>query len=76
MKTYVLFYGNQVFGEYDSWKEIRKELFPHTEIQTDVYNGGYVYVTTTQEWFRCDHTPSLIEDVPKQLQMLALVLNI
>lgn len=72
----VLFYGNQVYATYIARNELRKDLFPHTSVQADVYNGGYVYATNEREWYRCDFTPVLIEDVPKVLQMLQLVLKL
>lgn len=72
----ILFYGNQEYGRYIAWKEMKADVFPHTEVQSDVYNGGYVYQTGTREWYRCDLTPVLLEDVPKVLRMLVLVLNL
>lgn len=72
----ILFYGNQEFWRYSTWKEMEKDLYPHTQVQSDVYNGGWAYSTTERKWYRCDRTPCLIEDVPKRLRMLQLVLNL
>ena len=52
------------------------DIFPHTQVQSDVYNGSYVFNTERREWYRCDGTPALLEDVPKVQRMLALVLNL
>lgn len=71
-----VFYGNQIFAEYLTEKEMKKDLYPHTEVQAAVYNEGYLYYSTSGLWYRPDLTPCLIEDVPKKLQMLALVLGL
>lgn len=55
---------------------MRADLFPHTHVQSDMYNGGFVFNNITREWYRCDMTPVLIEDVPKVQRMLVLVLNL
>lgn len=73
---FILFYGTQEFGRYIAWNEMQKDVFPHTSVQSDVYNGGYVYATTNRAWYRCDYTPVLLEDVPKVQRMLVLVLNL
>ena len=72
----ILFYGNQEFGRYATWKELKVDIFPHTQVQSDIYNGGYVYKTDDRNWYRCYDTPVLIEDVPKHLRMLQLVFNL
>jgi hypothetical protein len=72
----ILFYGTQEYGRYIAWKEMKADISPQDHVPSDVYNGGYVYLTTTREWYRCDLTPVLIADVPKILQMLVLVLNL
>jgi hypothetical protein len=76
-KQLVVFYGTQVFGEFDSWKEYHQYL-RSMEDYHEVYNGAYVHVPENKytRWYRSDKTPVLIEDVPKVLQMLALVLNL
>jgi len=66
----ILFYGTQEYGRYIAWKEMRMD------ISEEIYNGGYVYQTGPREWYRCDLTPCLIEDVPKIQRMLVLVLNL
>lgn len=71
-----LFYGTQVFAQYPDKKAMSKDIYPHTEVQSEVYNGGFAYMGDERKWYRCDLTPCLIEDVPKHFQMLALVLNL
>ena len=44
----------------------------------DMQEGCYVCVPAGKQglrWYREDHTPVLIEDVPKELQALALLLS-
>lgn len=75
MKDYVVFYGNQVYGEYNSWNDFRLKT-----IGEEVYNGGYYHVhngvPVTGKWYRMDGTPVLLEDVPKKLRTIALILNL
>ena len=74
-----VFYGRQVYGEYIAWKEMWK----HITVSDTLYQEGYVYAPNgspknkdDKKWYRCDGTPALLEDVPKTLQMLTLVLNL
>jgi hypothetical protein len=43
----------------------------------EIYNGGYLSVkpgtSTDIEWFRCDLTPVLRENIPKELLVLELL---
>jgi hypothetical protein len=66
----ILFYGRQEYGRYIAFKEMHKDL------PNEVYQGGYVYMMTPREWYRCDTTPCLIEDVPKILRTLVLIMNL
>lgn len=66
----ILFYGMQEYGRYIAFKEMHKDL------PNEVYQGGYAYTTTERKWYRCDLTPVLLEDVPKRLRMLQLILNL
>jgi hypothetical protein len=70
-KPYTVFYGNQVYGEYFHWKDFRLDT-----LGPEVYNGGLYFNSHEREWFNLDGTPVLLEDVPKLLRMLALVLNL
>lgn len=69
-KVYV-FYGQQLYGE---WK-----YFP-TYLETP--EGALYYCATAPymynpcQWFNRDLTPILLEDVPKQLRTLVLLMGI
>lgn len=72
----VLFCDNDEIGRGNTWKDIGMHTYPHTAVQSYIYNNGYIYSTGENTWFRCDITPVLIEDVPKVLQTLVLLLNL
>lgn len=67
-----VFYGTQLYGEYASWCALWA-----AEHLSEIYNGAYVYDKDQplNHWFTMDGCPVLIEDVPKELRLLALVLN-
>lgn len=76
MKLYV-FHENQLYGEYNNWYCMR--IYGVPPISDDIYQKGYVLSRENNpgiDWYRCDGTPVLIEDVPKPLRMLALILNL
>lgn len=73
---YTVFFGHQIYAQYENMSAMRKDLYPHTDVQVAVYNGGHVYDSASQEWYRPDMTPVLIEDVPAELRMLHLILNL
>lgn len=72
-----LYYGNQLVQEYDY--PIRMDQYLHTNWGLEIYNGGYISTydpsTNSYGWFRCDYTPVLPEDVPKELIVLELILK-
>ena len=41
----------------------------------EIYQKGYLYSTKTGEWYRCDITPVLSADVPKELRLRVLILS-
>lgn len=73
-----LFYAGQLVGEYSSWFPSMSQ-FLHTNWGLEIYNWGYLYASKdygrTYEWFRADGTPVLLEDVPRELRMLNLLLS-
>lgn len=69
--SYIVFYGNQVYGEYNRWTQ-----FSQIHVGSEVYNGAVFFNTINRCWYNLDGTPVLLEDVPKTLRMLALVLNL
>ena len=72
-----LYYGTQLVEESD--RPISMDQYLHTNWGLEIYNGGYIstYLSATNryEWFRCDYTPVLPEDVPKELIVLDLILR-
>lgn len=71
MPKFTVFYGTQLFGEYD-------KLPSFIDVGEEVYNSAYVYMKGKQisGWYRLDNTPVLIEDVPKELRAFILILNL
>lgn len=65
-KPILVFYGRQLYGEYDS---IPRPL--------DFPDGVYIYYKHDQrdckQWYRADLTPCLLEDVPVETRLLALL---
>ena len=81
MANYTVFYGTQVVGEYANTKEMKLDI----PVDGDIYQGGYCYLGAAHNhewavrgpgWYRIDMTPVLLEDVPKQLRTMALLLNL
>lgn len=74
----MVFYGGKLFGTFTK-KEFKALNLYATELE--IYNGCYIYVTPqrspgfAQGWFRGDFTPVLLEDVPKELLLLKLLLT-
>ncbi len=75
-----VFYAGQLIGQY-STKNFNTYK---SKCGTEIYNGAYVYRQSYREhfsldysngWFRMDTTPVLIEDVPKELRLLLLLLT-
>lgn len=69
-----VFYGEQIYGTYERWSDLRDAILPDREI----YNGCYVYMPNDgllRFWYRGDTTPVLIEDVPKVLRTLVLLMG-
>jgi len=73
MKVYLL-YGTQLVATLDS-RDIAGQ-FIQKQFGQEIYDGGYLFVPTmTKTWWRCDSTPVLIDDAPKELRALALLLT-
>jgi hypothetical protein len=74
MSLVYLFYGSQLVAELDGSKLHSGRI--RILFGQEIYDGGYIYspkMTTT--WWRCDLTPVLIHDVPKELRALVLLLT-
>lgn len=65
---YQVFYANQLIRETFAVPR-------YWDLGEEIYQGGYVFKMSDRTWYRCDFTPVLIEDVPKELRALALLLN-
>jgi hypothetical protein len=85
-----LYYANELIKEWDFFfilpqtgqaqlHEISREILYH--LSPEFYNGGYLRILARAskeswpEWMRCDITPTRIEDVPKGLRMLDLIMG-
>jgi len=75
-----VFYAGKLYGKYTSqqFKEYKSTC------GAEIYNGALVYMNEfrshpaqgpTSGWYRLDWTPVLIEDVPKELHLLLLLLT-
>lgn len=67
----LVFYAGLLYGEYS------EAGFRLLQVQgpLELYNGGYVYVTTERKWYRMDSTPLPTTEVPKGLLVLTLLLT-
>lgn len=68
-----VFYADRLYADYPSLGLASRALQDSSEI----YNGGYLYDVRAHpsgHWFRPDMTPALLEEVPKTLQTLLLLL--
>lgn len=76
MKPILVFYAGLLYGEY-TWEEFRNL---QVTADPEIYNGGYLYNPIDLRagvvvWYRMDGTPMLLEDVPKPLRTLVLLLT-
>lgn len=81
-----LYYHRQLIQEWEvndfffllgrgAEKSISTQVY---EMGIEYYNGGYLWLGDLKApplWRRCDMTPVLLEDVPKELRLLDLVLG-
>ena len=74
--NYTVFYGQQVYFESDHWVEIYKGIrdFPDGVYILDSRSSRYNSIDSG--WYLKDLTPVLIEDVPVELRMMQLLLNL
>lgn len=77
MKTLLLYEG-EVVQEFEPGP-ISLQQYLHSNWGLKIYNEGYVYAPSNtyrgSPWYRCDLTPVLLEDVPKELRVLVLLLG-
>lgn len=68
----MVFYAGLVYDEHDIPTDVKMHTFP---------NDAYIYcrdATGRQgdpRWLLADHTPVLLEDVPKDLRLLVLLMS-
>jgi hypothetical protein len=70
----LVFYAGLLYGEYPSWKEFKDEVFADNP---EIWQGAYLfhYTTVGYGWYRSDGVPVLDQHVPKELKVLALLLQ-
>lgn len=75
MKRYTVFYAGQLYIEFEY--PIQFHVWRRNQVTEDreIYNGALIYESTKQEWWNMDMTPVLLNDVPKRLRVLALLLS-
>lgn len=69
-----LFYAGQLVDQFHSAAIFNLH---RSHIPYEILQGGYLYEpkdVCRRYWYRCDFTPVLDEDVPKQLKALSLLL--
>jgi hypothetical protein len=70
-----VYYANQLVV---IWHVHPREVLKFDPLETEIYNGGYIKYPEGHQlypsgWARCDGTPVLLEDVPKELRVLELL---
>jgi hypothetical protein len=69
-----LFYGNQLVAQLPDEPVTAGYIKNH--FGQEIYDGGYLYAPALNKpWWRCDATPVLLDQVPKELRALALLLT-
>lgn len=68
---YMVFYGIQIHSEYENWKHFRE-----ARDNGEIPEGSYVLNTYTRGWFDSHMWSVLEEDIPAELKMLQLLLNL
>ena len=69
-----VFYNNTLIHDLD---KKRFRVF-QASCPQEIYNSAYIYGTPYNNnlgWFRVDGTPVRLADVPKEIQLLNLLLN-
>lgn len=76
MVEHRVYYANQVHMD---WFKKPKGVSILSMVGSEVYNGGYLRLknailpSVDHQWYRCDLTPVLLEEVPKELRLLELI---
>lgn len=65
---YIVFYAGLVFGEYLNASDLEKDIRG--------IDGGYIHVINgINKWYGFDLAPIAIENVPKEYQMMVLLMT-
>lgn len=77
-KKTLLFYEGEVVQEFEPGLiSLRQYTLSNWGLR--IYNEGYVYWPSNPYrgslWYRCDLTPVLLQDVPKEYRVLALLMT-
>lgn len=78
MSKAYLFYANQLHTELEFHLNSLGGVAHHIyhQLGGEIYNGGYLYLPSeNHRWLRADLTPVLLEDVPKELRLLVLLME-
>ena len=73
-----VFYAGLLYSQFST---LNGFLLFKNQCGAEIYNGAYVYsrryahVPTENNWYRMDGSPVFIEDVPKELRLLLLLLT-
>lgn len=71
-----LYYGHGLIDTFANAVEYQTRFYKSIDpFASDIYQKGYLHKTLAggDSWYRCDITPVLLQDVPKHLQLLALL---
>jgi len=71
--TYI-FYAGQLHSSFPTGSEGLRG-YRLARLGAEIYNGAYLFAPN-KKWYRCDLTPVLDEDVPKELKMLVLLMDL
>lgn len=66
MKPITGFYAGKIYDEWD-----RLTVAELVDLPDDIY----LYCRNPDQWYLKDHTPVLLEDVPKELRLWVLLLT-
>lgn len=70
-----IFYAGLLYQELSGTAEVLTFKALRISCGSEIYNGAYTFIDHLPPyWYRMDGTPCLLSDVPKELQILNLLL--
>jgi hypothetical protein len=71
-----IFYAGMLLEEFSTTATLNTFSKWRKECSNEIYNGAYIFSEreSPTNWFRMDLTPCQLSDVPKELQLLNLIL--